>query len=271
MSLAGCGGGGGGTAPTPNSGEPKKAPASEPTVVANLYARDQELPAAFFWALALQKPDAGSQTYEFYAVNYNGNPATEGTSVTSTLYSGTLTSEIDGKASFTGLAMRPDMTASNVPVASGATLQEMFSASSTLRAKFDEGTNATLDRLADAKTTVDQIAGKTWTGRWVDGGTDSAAKQKITVGEKSESGARGIFNAPNCTGIELQVLTLAGQSGLYRATLGFKADTTCKRSGTLTGLAAVQPLSGGSYRLHLVATSPNGNGVSFRGDWSPSP
>lgn len=258
LAAAGCGGGGAGPADAGKGAD--DAPAA--TVVTNLYARDTASAATYFWALGLKNAGTNPETAESYAVNYTGDPAGAG-SVATTLYSGTLTLGTAGAASFAGKAMRADMSEADAAVSSTASFSRLLASSSLVEASFDVGRDQALVRSADAKTTVDQVAGRAWTGRWIDGPSTSAA-QRVTVSAFGASGASASFDVLNCSGVRLQ-LTPTSAAGVYRASLDYTAQTGCRRSGTLSGLAAVQALPAGGYRLYLVATA-SGNGISFRGD-----
>ncbi len=253
--TVGCGGGGGGTAPP--------SPSSSQTVLAGQYTGTGG--NAGFWAAAVS---TGPSSYQFYAVNYLGDPAT---SVVTTLYGGTVLSGLNGDAS-TGSDFKTMRSGGSVRP-SIATFSQTSAAA--LRADIDQTVSGEpLSVSAVASAGLNAIGGASaWTGRWVDGSNSAAS---VSLAGLS---AGAIITLPNpvisCSEIEVVVGAYQASAGVYPITINIPASipaprqpqsNLCLRAGAqLRGLAAVQQV-GSVQRLQFVALDVNGSGISFRAE-----
>lgn len=248
----GAGGGGGVAGGGGGIGADSAAPApdnsSVPTVLASVYVGTSG--SSGFWAVT-QSTQAAR---EFLAMNYNGNASS---SVSTTLYSGSLLAGVNGSARSSGLrTMR-----ANGSVRDG---EVSFSEVSLvgLKASFDASISAeAADYQAQAVTPVDAVAGN-WSGRWVDGVNSNASLSLSGL----VAGGTVSVNVGNCS-VQVTVAAWQPASGLYAVQVGYPGNQTlCPRQGTaLKGWAFVQQMPD-KKRLQFMAVDASGSGISFRAE-----
>lgn len=215
---------------------------------------------------------APNQMTHFYALHYNGTDPD--------IYSGTGQITGTSTANLSKVSLFPD---NSKPVRTGSgTVSSLGSGIVRASLSFpavgtDVGKEISIDHSAPSGYTFNSAANLTqaqglWQGRW-SYGQGYADNFSLTISAQGLVTSSALFqNDCQLTESQLSVSVDGSTSlNLFNWTLKIPNATICSTSlggQTLTGTAFItnSPVAGKTKRLYLVATTPDGRGVSFKAD-----